>query len=201
MKTIKLGITGGIASGKSVVCDILRVMGFPIYCSDDRAKELMKTDASIQHDLISLLGQKVYNTDGELNRNLLADYIFANKDRANQVNAIVHPRVKDDFSKWVLQHREMPIVGIESAILIESGFLDAVDRSLLVYAPKELRIRRAMQRGNFSQELVERRVNAQISDSKKIDLVDFLIYNDDKSLLLPQVEDLVQELTLLREEY
>lgn len=200
MKTIKLGITGGIASGKSVVCDILRVMGFPIYCSDDRAKELMKTDATIRYDLISLLGKNVYNTDGKLNRKMLADYIFAHKDQANQVNAIVHPRVKDDFFKWALQYRELPIVGIESAILIEAGFLDAVDQSLLVYAPKELRIKRAMQRDNFSQELVEHRINAQISDSKKLDLVDFLINNDDKTLLLPQVENLVQELTLLSEE-
>lgn len=191
---IKLGITGGIGSGKSLVSRLLESMEVPVYISDTETKELMVTNLSIREELIALLGEGVY-IDGVLNKTLLASYIFTNPEHAKQVNDIVHPRVKIDFIRWVQSHVEVPIVAIESAILIEAGFAGEVDVIVMIYAPEEVRIERAVKRDSTSREWIERRIRSQMSDEEKRKQADFVIVNDGETPLIPQVLELINLLS------
>ena len=164
--TVKIGITGGIGSGKSVVSRLLEVMGIPVYISDGETKQLMMTDSCIRSELTALLGEEVY-VGGVLNKSLLASYLFGSPEHAGQINGIVHPRVKEDFRQWVCQRAACRMAGIESAILIEAGFADEVDVVVMVYAPEEIRVQRAMKRDASSRELIEKRIRSQMSDEEK----------------------------------
>ena len=190
---IKIGITGGIGSGKSVVSRLLEVMGIPVYISDTASKGLMISDVFIQQELQALLGKEVY-AGGVLNKPLLASYLFGSADHARQVNGIVHPRVKADFRHWVRQHSAYPIVGIESAILVEAGFADEVDKVVMVYAPEEIRIARAVRRDASSREQIEKRIRSQMNDEEKRRYADFVIANDGATPLIPQVLELIASL-------
>ena len=192
--TLKMGITGGIGSGKSVVSRLLEAMGIPVYISDTETKQLMVTDACIRNELVSLLGEEVY-AGGVLNKSLLASYLFGDPEHAGQVNGIVHPRVKEDFRRWAEKRSAFPIVCIESAILIEAGFAGEVDVVVTVYAPEEVRVRRAMKRDASSRELIERRIRSQMSDEEKRRLADFVIVNDGETPLIPQVLALIASLS------
>lgn len=187
---IKIGITGGIGSGKSVVSRLLGVLGIPVYLSDVETKRLMVADRSIREGLVGLLGEEVY-VDGELNKPLLASYLFSSSEHARQVNGIVHPRVKEDFRRWSQGHAAFPVVGMESAILVESGFAGEVDGIVMVYAPKEIRIERAIRRDASSRELIEKRVRSQMDDEEKRGYADFVIVNDGETPLIPQVLNLL----------
>ena len=187
---IKIGITGGIGSGKSVVSRLLEVMGIPVYISDMETKQLMVADNRIRGELIALLGEEVY-VGGILNKTLLASYLFGSPEHARQVNGIVHPRVKEDFRQWVRQHAGCSMAGIESAILIEAGFAGEVDAVVMVYAPEEVRVQRAMKRDASSRELIERRIRSQMSDEEKRMRADFVIVNDGETPLIPQVLALI----------
>ena len=191
---IKLGITGGIGSGKSLVSRLLESMGVPVYISDTETKELMVTNLSIREELIALLGEGVY-VDGVLNKSVLASDIVTNPEHAKQVNDIVHPRVKIDFIRWVQSHVEVPIVAIESAILIEAGFAGEVDVIVMIYAPEEVRIERAVKRDSTSREWIERRIRSQMSDEEKRKQADFVIVNDGETPLIPQVLELINLLS------
>ena len=174
--TVRIGITGGIGSGKSVVSRLLEVMGIPVYISDMETKQLMVADNRIRGELIALLGEEVY---------------FGSPEHARQVNGIVHPRVKEDFRQWVRQHAGCSMAGIESAILIEAGFAGEVDAVVMVYAPEEVRVQRAMKRDASSRELIERRIRSQMSDEEKRMRADFVIVNDGETPLIPQVLALI----------
>ena len=191
---IKIGITGGIGSGKSVVSHLLTLMGIPVYISDVEAKRLMLTDENIQTSLCCLLGKDVYR-EGQLNKMLLTSYLFAAPENAQKVNAIVHPRVRDDFKIWVKAHEPIGFVGIESAILYEAGFENEVDYVVMVYAPTEMRIERAVRRDAISHKRVEERVRSQMNDEDKIHLADYILVNDGKSPLIPQVLELISSLS------
>lgn len=191
---IRIGITGGIGSGKSVVSHLLEIMGVPVYISDAESKRLTVNDAFIRRELTALLGEDIYDGD-ELNKPMLASYIFGNPEHIRTVNGIIHPRVRDDFRQWVVRHAACPIVGMESAILIEAGFAGEVDAVVMVYAPEEVRITRAMLRDAASRELVERRVRSQMSDEEKCKQADFVIVNDGETPLIPQVLDLMTSLS------
>lgn len=191
---IRIGITGGIGSGKSVVSHLLEIMGVPVYTSDAESKRLTVNDAFIRRELTALLGEGIYDGD-ELNKPMLASYIFGNPEHIRTVNGIIHPRVRDDFRQWVVRHAACPIVGMESAILIEAGFAGEVDAVVMVYAPEEVRIARAMLRDAASRELVERRVRSQMSDEEKRKQADFVIVNDGETPLIPQVLDLMTSLS------
>ncbi|MDR0939460.1 MAG: dephospho-CoA kinase [Mediterranea sp.] len=189
----KIGITGGIGSGKSVVARLLETMGVPVYISDVEAKRLTQSDQRIRQELTALVGDEVYLPDGQLNRLLLAKYLFGDQARAGAVNAIIHPQVKEDFRRWAGQRPDgsRDLVAMESAILIESGFRDEVDLLVTVYAPLDLRIRRATSRDGASREQVLARVEAQMDDDEKRALADFVIQNDGKAALIPQVLRLI----------
>lgn len=193
MSPIILGITGGIGSGKSVVCRLLQLMGVPVYSSDDETKQLMVHDELIRAGLISLLGPEAYQGEA-LNKPLIAKYLFASADHAATINALIHPRVKQDFRRWVAEHAGHPIVAIESAILVEAGFTDVVDRVILVTAPVETRIRRAMQRDAASRQQIEQRVERQMADEERSSTAHHIIQNDDFVPLIPQVLALIASL-------
>ena len=188
--SIKIGITGGIGSGKSVVSRLLSVAGIPVYISDVETKRLMLTDDSIRAGLTQLLGQQVY-VGRELNKPLLASYVFGAPEQAARVNAIVHPQVKLDFRRWAQSQLSRPIVGIESAILIEAGFAAEVDAIVMVSAPLEVRIARVMARDAVSRSEVEQRIRSQMDDEEKCRRANFIVRNDGITPLMPQVLELI----------
>lgn len=192
--SIKIGITGGIGSGKSVVSRLLGLMGIPVYISDVETKLLMVSDSVIRQELVALLGEEVY-ADGVLNKPLLASYLFGNPEHARQINCIVHPRVKDDFRQWGQCRCSSSIVGIESAILIEAGFAGEVDVIVMVYAPEEVRISRAIRRDASSREQIEKRIRSQMSDEEKRGKADYVIVNDGETPLIPQVLHIIDSLS------
>ena len=144
---IKIGITGGIGSGKSVVASLLALSGVPVYIADEESKWLTNNSPVIREKLTALFGPEIYTNEG-----------FNNPEQLQQVNQIIHPEVNRHFSAWV-ERQTSPLCAIESAILFESGFYKVVDISLMVYAPRELRIERALGRDSASREEIERRIN------------------------------------------
>ena len=191
MSVIKIGITGGIGSGKSFFSSRLKEYGIPVFDSDSEAKKLMLVSPFIVSSLKSLLGDNVY-IDGKLNKSLIADYIFSSPTNAHKINSIVHPCVKKEFLSWVNEHFNSGdrIVAIESAILLESGFNDIVDKVVTVHAPLELRISRVMKRDHTSREKVLERINSQMSDDERNQRADFVIENDGLTPLDEQIERL-----------
>ena len=193
---IKLGITGGIGSGKSVVARLLQVMDVPVYLTDDAAKRLMTDSPDIRRELSALAGAEVYRPDGSLNRALLAAYMFGHPDRVARVNAIVHPRGKADFLCWCgeQERRGFPLVGMECAILYESGFDSLVDRVLTVSAPVDIRLQRVMRRDTAREEQVRKRIAHQLDDSLLVSRADFVVTNDGSTPLLPRLYDILVSL-------
>lgn len=182
---IKIGITGGIGSGKSVVASLLVLSGIPVYIADTESKRLTETSPVIREQLTALLGNDLYTEKG-LNKKLLASHIFNHPDTLRQVNAIIHPEVNRDFSAWA-ERQGAPFCAIESAILFESGFDRFVDLRLMVYAPMELRIRRALCRDTASRSEVIARIQSQLPDEIKKERSDYTVYNDDRQALIPQI--------------
>ena len=192
---ISIAITGGIGSGKSYIARMLEEYDIPIYNTDDEAKRLMVSDEGIRHDLVALLGEEVY-VQGVLNKSLLASYLFANAENTARINRIVHPRVKTDFCRWMEQHADKEIVGMECAILFEAGFEDAVDAVVMVYAPEALRIERAMKRDHATEAQIRARISAQMNDEEKCKRADYIIYTDGSISLDSQLSTLITQLKL-----
>lgn len=192
---VTLGITGGIGSGKSYFSSSLRLRGLPVYDSDSEAKKLMLEDENIVSSLKELLGDQVY-ISGNLNKQLLASYVFSSPENALKVNSIVHPRVKKAFLEWADECFSMGhnIVAIESAILFEAGFNDIVDKVVMIHAPLDIRISRVMARDNTSKDKVMERIKLQMPDDQKMLKSDFVIENDGLVLLDDQIDKLISEL-------
>lgn len=184
----KVGITGGIGSGKSTVTRMLEGMGVAVYISDERAKLLMAHDEALRQLLVERFGEDTY-INGELNRRYLAERVFSNADELAALNAIVHPAVMDDFSRWA-EEQESPYVVIESAILFEAKLDDRVDCVVSVLAPTGLRIERAMSRDGASREEIERRIANQISDDERTERSKYAIVN----ILMEDLEEDVEQL-------
>ena len=192
---IVLGITGGIGSGKSYISSILKEqMNVPVYDCDTEAKRLICEDADIRHKLTLKVGAHVYQ-DGKLQKKVLADYLFASQQHAQEVNAIVHPAVRKDIDRWV-QQQQTPVVAVESAILYESGFDSVVDKVLFVNAPAELRIQRAMQRDGSTRQQVEARINMQHT-AEHFEKADYIIDNGnvEKEVLLEDLQKILKKIT------
>lgn len=190
---IKIAITGGIGSGKSYISHLLEEMNIPVYNADNESKRLTATDEGIRRQLIALLGEEVYN-GGELNKPLLASYLFSDPMHVRQINSIIHPCVKADFFRWIDEQRGCEIAGLESAILYEAGFEDTVDAVVMVYAPLELRIQRAMQRDNVTEQQVRNRIAAQLDDEEKRLRAHFTVVNDGTLSLIPQLNQIIEQL-------
>ena len=158
---LKIAITGGIGSGKSYISrQLTTLFGIPVYDSDANAKRLNEESPVIRRGLIELLGNEVYFSDGSLNKPYLASYLFANKENANKVNALIHPIVKADFLRWA-EEQNVPVVAIETALLAESGIDQIVDKIIRVDAPLELRIQRTIHRDGVTREKVVERIVQQ----------------------------------------
>ena len=176
-----IGITGGIGSGKTYICNILSAKGLPVYNCDNEAKRLMREDERVRNELIATIGSQAYTADGELNKPAIAAFLFANAENAKRINAIVHPAVLADFGKWC-KIQTADICLMESAILFESGFNKAVDHTVLIHAPEDVRIQRAIQRDNSSEEQVRRRMAQQISDAEACSMADYIFDNNGSNL-------------------
>lgn len=193
---IKIGLTGGIGCGKSVVSRLLEIMGVPVYNADNEAKRITSGNNEIRQQLIHLLGEDVF-INGELNKALLATYLFSDPEHAKIVNGIIHPKVKDDFISWASKHDDCPVIAIESAILIEAGFSDAVDKIVMVYAPLELRLERLVLRDSTSsKEQILKRIQSQMDDEEKKSLAHFVVVNDEEMPVIPQIIELMKFETL-----
>ncbi|MDR1813981.1 MAG: dephospho-CoA kinase [Tannerella sp.] len=198
---IRIGVTGGIGSGKSVVCRLLEVFGVPVYDADSESKRLSETAPEIIDGLKKLFGEDIY-CDGRLDRPRLASYIFANEKLLAKVNAIIHPVVFRDFRRWAVETDSLSpreaictgIVAIESAILFESGLDSEVDVSIAVTAPVELRLTRAMQRDSASEAEIMKRMNRQMPDEIVRNKADFIIHNDDARPIIPQLEAILRRI-------
>ena len=189
----KVGITGGIGSGKSTVCAILAEFGVAVYDSDSSAKRLMNEDHTLRERLVERFGSEVYCVEG-LNRIYLAERVFGNPEELKALNAIVHPAVMDDFDRWALE-QEGSYVVLESAILFEASLDRRVDVSVAVMAPEELRIERAMQRDGAQREQIVARMNNQISDEERVERAKYTIVNIDIDNLRSDVEQLHRRLS------
>lgn len=189
---IKVGITGGIGVGKSFVCKRFAAMGFPVFDCDKESKLLMNTHQVVRFRLTELLGQECYQND-TLNRAFVAEKIFNNPTLKQQVEAIVHPVVAEQFSQWASKQTS-PIVLVESAILYESGFDKQVDKVIVVDANTETRIERTMKRDACSKEQAEQRINAQMSNQEKIKKADYIIHNNLGSDINSQLFELMKKL-------
>ncbi len=188
---VRIGLTGGIGCGKSYVAKLLNKRGVPVYDSDTEAKQLSNTSKNIRDGLMSLTGIENLYADGVLNRRLLAEFLFASKENARNVEKIIHPAVKADFARWAENQNALFCV-IESAILIESGFTDTVDCVVVVDAPLDLRISRCVERDSTTKEKVLERISAQMSQEEKCRIADFVIFNDNVIDLEKQIDDLFE---------
>ena len=190
----RIGITGGIGAGKSLVAEIIKAMGYPVYNSDERAKELTDSNPKIKEGLIHLFGEEIYQND-KLNKFALAQAIFSDDSLREKVNALIHPIVREDFNLWALAQNNS-LVFNESAILFETGSFKNFDAIILVYAPTDLRIKRIMKRDNCSENEVLKRMNSQFSDEEKYQLTEFRVLNDEQTPLLKQVEQIILSFSL-----
>ena len=192
-RALKLAVTGGIGSGNSVVCRLLEIFGVPVYNCDIKAKQLMQSNAHLIKELKRMFGSECYNDDGTLNRAFLASRIFIERENVKRVNALVHPVVKDDFTRWV-SAQTVPVVAVETALLYESGMIDVVDKVLAVWTDKETAITRTMSRSGMSRSQVLSRMQKQMSADELLLLSDFSIYNSGEKPVLPAVVSLLAEL-------
>ena len=191
---IRIGITGGIGSGKTYVCQLLQQRGIPVYHCDDEAKRLMTESPLIRRRLTQLLGADAYTPSG-LNRPLIARYLFADQRHAERINRIVHPVVRQDFLQWTEQQQDAPIVVQECALLFESGFQDTVDVTVEVYAPLHLRLQRAIQRDQATPEQIQARMTQQMDEEEKRQRADFCVLNDGTADLDAQLTQLLEQIT------
>lgn len=191
---IKLGITGGIGSGKTIVCRVFSCLGVPVFNSDLVARNIVDQELSVIKKIKSEFGNDIYSKDG-LDRKKLSKLVFENKSSLEFLNAIVHPAVKEKFEYWLLENRESPFVIKEAAIMFESGAYKEMDKIATVYTPESIRLKRVLNRDNISVELIKKRIENQISEQEKIKRSDFVIINDDNKLVLPQIIKLYQELS------
>jgi len=189
---IRVGLTGGIGSGKSVVARIFESLGVPVYYADDAARQIQNQDPEVKKQITEVFGADAYNVEG-LNRKFISDIVFSDRQKLDQLNAIVHPATIRDAERW-LNEQTTPYALKEAAIIFESGSHRDLDLVIGVTAPLPLRIKRTMTRDGISAHDVQERMNKQISDAIKMKLCDFVIFNDEKKLLIPQVLDIHEKI-------
>ena len=185
---LKIGITGGIGVGKTVVCRMFALLGAPIYDSDARAKWLMRHDEALRQELIAAYGPQTFTKAGDLNRPYLSTIVFNDLERLEQLNSLVHPHVGNDFANWAATHADKPYVLKEAALMYESDAWKQMDQIITVYAPADVRIRRLLQRDPHRTEADIKAIMAkQLSEEERMARADHVIYNDDQQPLIPQV--------------
>lgn len=189
----KVGITGGIGAGKSLISQMFKVLGVPVYNSDPRAKWLMTHSPEVKAEVVEAFGEIAYLWDGQLNRDYLASVVFNHPDKLETLNSIVHPALWRDSMEWAGKQTK-PYTLHEAAILFETGGYKNMDFNILIYAPAEERIRRTMDRDKIDRQSVIARMDKQMPEEKKMELVDHIIYNDGTMSLVSQVVSLHHQL-------
>ena len=194
MKPKLIGITGGIGAGKSTVSTICKHLGFKVYNSDQRAKEIVSEDSIIKKKIISFFGNNIYK-NGVLDRKFLSDKIFNDKSSLQQINSIIHPAVKKDFNSWVINNSNEKILFKESALLFESGAYKELDKIILIVSDKNLRVSRVLNRDQKrSKKEIESIIDKQIDEVDAIKYADIVIDNNHKKMLLPSVIKEIEKL-------
>lgn len=187
-KPLKIGVTGGIGAGKSVVCQIFSLLGAPVYYADERAKALMVQDVDVVTSIKREFGENAYLIDGSLDRVFLANHVFKNDARLKIINGIVHPAVANDFDRWSKIHAHLPYLIKEAALLVESKAYKLLDYLITVTAPMDTRVDRVLARDQHRTKItIDEIVSKQLSDQAKIEKSQFVITNDGQSLVIPQV--------------
>ncbi len=188
----QVGLTGGIGSGKTLVCSVFEKLGVPVYYADLEARRLMNSDSELIRQIIELFGEEAYG-GGSLNREFLSESVFGNPSELSRLNELVHPAVRRDYTGWA-ESQEGSYVIEEAAILFESGADQLLDTTVLVYAPEEVRIHRVMERDGVEEELVRKRMMHQMDEDEKKKRAHHFINNDGKEMILPQIIDLHNKL-------
>lgn len=186
---LKVGITGGIGSGKSTVCRIFSVLGIPVFEADKTSKQLQNSDPEIHSQLVDLFGTSVYLPDNTIDRKYLASIVFNDPSLLLQLNAIIHPAVRREFYNWC-QLQQSSYVLLEAAILFESGFYMMMDKTIVVSTDETQRIERVIKRDKTTDELVRQRIRNQWTDEQRNKMADFVIYNNDNQLIIPQIVEI-----------
>jgi dephospho-CoA kinase len=189
---LKVGITGNIGSGKTTVSKLFELLGVPVFYADDAAKNIMMTDEILIGQIKETFGDEAYFLDGSLNRKYIANIVFNDEQQLAKLNALTHPAVFRAFDNWVGQFNNEPYVIKEAALLFESTSYKMCDKSIMVTAPLDMRIKRVMQRDGITKQEVENRNSRQFTEEKKIALADYVIKNDETGLVIPQVLKLHQ---------
>ena len=194
MKPYLLGITGGIGSGKSTVSKIFEVLGVKMYQSDDMAKYLMENDNKLISSIINYFGEESY-IDGKINKEYISKNVFYDTEKLKTINNLVHPVVINDFKKWCLINKSEKILIKEAALLFESKSYKELDFIIYVYAEKKLRISRILKRDSHrTKDQIEHIINSQLTDKESFEKADYILENNEKSLLLPEVIDLYEKI-------
>jgi len=183
---LKIGITGGIGSGKSTVCKIFLILGIPVFHADQRAKVIIDNNQEIRDEIIREFGPKSF-VDGIYNTGYISEIVFNKKEKLQKLNFIIHPFVAKDFLQWTKAYENVKYILEEAAILFESGADQFLDYVIVVNAPLALRIRRIMIRDGISEEMVLKRMKNQFPADNILSLADWIIENDEKHLILPQI--------------
>lgn len=194
---LKVGITGGIGSGKTTVCKIFEVLGVPVYYADERAREIVNTDKNVINGVKKLFGEDIYLPDGTLNRKRVADIVFNFPELLEQYNAIIHPVVIEDARKWMRKNQQHDYVIKEAALLFEANTYKDLDYIICVTASVPVRIQRIKQRDNSTEEQILARIRNQMPEEEKIRRSDFVIYNNGDAPLIPQVMKINEKLIQL----
>lgn len=189
---MKLGVTGGIGSGKTTVCKVFKILGIPVFSTDPEASEIMNTDAEIISKINLIAGKNLY-PGGILDRRKLATLIFNDSSLLRKVNSLVHPIVSEHFRKWEME-QSAPYVIMEAAILFESGASKLVDKILTVVAPEEERISRVIGRNQLTKDQVMERIRNQMNDEERMILSDYIIYNSENDMILPAILEIHKEI-------
>lgn len=184
---IRVGVTGGIGSGKSTVCGLFADMGVAVYDCDSEAKRLMVECELVRNQIVDAFGAEAY-VDGELNRSFLAERVFGSAEQLAKLNAIVHPAVREDFKRWCGEYENEVYVMMESAILFDAGFESEVDVVLAVVAPRELRVMRVCNRNGMTPQQVEERIACQMSDDELHARANYTMVNISLDYLQSDVE-------------
>lgn len=184
---LKVGITGGIGSGKTTICDVFSVLGVPVYPADQRAHWLMSNKIAIISEIKAYFGNESYNENGYLNRAYIAEQVFEDQGKLKKLNELVHPAVGEDYEAWCLEHSTCDYTLKEAAILFESGSHKLLDKVIAVWAPEDLRIERVKNRSGISREDILDRMGNQWPEIEKLKLSDFVIINDGQQSIIKQV--------------
>lgn len=193
-RPIRVGITGGIGSGKSTVCRVFKILGIPVYAADDRAKWLMLNDSDLKLQLTESFGPETFLQDGTLNRSFLAQKVFSDPEKVKMINSLVHPAVGKDFKSWA-EKQTAPYLLKEAALLFETGASKELDKVINVSSPLKIRMARVLMRDPHRDESqVNQIINQQLPDEKKNELADFVIKNTENKLLIPQILEIHKKL-------